>query len=275
MIDLSRLSPTLEPKKNLRVIRPDDAQLRAVIEEGLPEMASIPDVIALMARTQETLARDQTDGLQWFNLLYMMVTEEILKLYQSETWRSPRWLEHLVVDFAWLYFDGVLACLNGEPRAPKTWRVLMDRRWRAGVANVQYVILGINAHINRDLMLAVASAYQKAFPEDRGGPAWDGPEYADFDRVNGVLDEVQITAMRRMATGLLKEVVRVSRGMDRVVAGRLVRSARDAAFANSMVCWRLRHRPEQVMKFVGAVDRVAWVAARAFALRTEHRALAA
>jgi hypothetical protein len=251
------------------VIDRRDIRIRTVIQEGLPTMTDIPAVIALMARAQETLRSNPDDGLQWFNLLYMMVTEEIQEFSRHQRWQSPRWLEHLVVDFARLYFEGILACLDGDARAPRAWRALMDRRFTPGVANVQFAMMGINAHINRDLMLAVISAYEKSPAADHPGPAWGGPEYADFDRVNAILDEVQITAMKRMATGLLKEVVRVSRGLDRTVARRLVGSARDLAFANAIVCWRLRDQPEHIARFVDVLDRCAAAAGRALGLPTD------
>jgi hypothetical protein len=237
-------------------------------------MTDIPGVISLMARTQDVLSEDEADGLGWFNLLYMMVTEEIYEHCKRKQWRSPHWLVHLDVDFARLYFEGILACLAGRPDAPKAWRALMDRRYAPGIANVQFAVLGMNAHINRDLMLAVVSAYERTYSCAGPGPTWSGAEYSDFRRINDILDLVEISAMQRMATGVLKEIVRVMRGWDRRIAMGLVGTARDAAFANAMICWRLRGEPRHLTRFVRAADRLASGAARSFAVPTEHAALA-
>src|SRR5262249_11931302 len=150
--------------------------------------------IALMRRIEALLP--DGDGLKAFNMLYRLVTEAI---GAAHGWEDAAFIERLDVLFADLYFGGVQRCLDTPDDAPSAWRALMDRRRRPGIAAIQFALAGMNAHINRDLAVALVETWRAQGLADHGRST---PEYRDYRDVNDVLDRVEPTAMRLLATGL-------------------------------------------------------------------------
>lgn len=227
---------------------------------------TIDDVIGLMHAIDDLLPAE--DGLKWFNLLYLMVTEEIERDLAAERWRDGVWLERLDVLFARLYFDAIEQWLRDRPSCPRAWAVLFDRRFVPGIASVQFGMAGMNAHINRDLLIAVVRTCEDCGVVPRRGTA----QHSDYNRVNKILEEVEIRAMARMATGVIGQLaVRLGR-LGEVMAMWNVRKARDAAWINGEVLWTLRRVPELGEHYIGVLDRMAGVAGRGLLVRTEWSA---
>src|SRR5262249_46849329 len=121
-------------------------------------------------------------------------------------------------------------------------------------------LAGINAHINRDLACAVLRACELTGVAPRRGSA----EHADFLRVNEILDAVEVRAMQRLATGVIRRVSGVVQPLDRIAAMALIGRARDLAWLNAVVMHR-RGRSH-----VRAMDVVAGAFARALLVPTER-----
>jgi hypothetical protein len=224
---------------------------------------TVADVIACMRAVDQLLPPD--DGLKWFNILYLMVTEEIERDLLAHRWADEAWLHRLDVEFARLYFDAIVMWLRDRATCPRAWAPLFERRFHPGIARVQFGMAGMNAHINRDLSLAVVRTCEGCGIVPRRGT----PQHADFDRVNKILEEVEIRAMKRMATGLLGQVATQLGRVAEVVAMWNVRTARDAAWLNGEVLWTLRPRPELGAHYLGILDRMTGFAGRGLLVRTE------
>jgi hypothetical protein len=219
---------------------------------------TIPDVIAMMAGIDDALP--ETDGLKWFNRLYMMVTEEIERDCARARWKAAGWLVHLDVEFAKLYFDAIHSWTTDAGETPRAWAEFFARRYRGGIARVQYGLAGINAHINRDLACAVLRACELT----GRSPEWGSDEHSDFQRVNEILDTVEVRAMQRMATGSIRRVSRLVQPFDRVAAMAVIGRARDLAWINAMVMHK------RGSSHVDAMDVVAGAFARALLVPTER-----
>lgn len=112
---------------------------------------NIAEVIACMQAIDGLLPA--TDGLKWFNQLYLTVTREVDLRPPDGGWQSPAWLTRLDVVFAKLYFGALAASLSTQPIAA-AWAALFEARTAAGIDRIQFALAGINAHINHDLALA-------------------------------------------------------------------------------------------------------------------------
>jgi hypothetical protein len=207
-----------------------DAQLAAIVSTPV---STIEEVIAAMIAIHNLLPND---GLKWFNFLYLKVTEKVLANPPAGGWSSPVWLARLDVVFAGLYFDAVRRWINSPSSAPKAWRVLLDARHRQDVMRVQFAICGMNAHINRDLQLAVVMTGQELNIE----PRIDSPEHDDFERVNGILKEVEDEVLPEIATGIVGEIGQSLGRLDDILALWGVRAARETAWFNAMLLWAVR-----------------------------------
>ena len=100
----------------------------------------------------------------------------------------------------------------------------------------------MNAHINRDLPLAVVRTCEAQALVPRRGSG----QHTDFEQINGILERVEIRAIQELATGIIGKVTRGLGRVDDVIAMWNVRKARDAAWTNGEVFWSLRALPDSV-----------------------------
>jgi hypothetical protein len=71
----------------------------------------------------------------------------------------------------------------------------MESRFRGGVYRIQFALAGINAHINHDLAFALIETNR----ESNINPNRLSPQYADYDVVNQLLQEVMPRALNVLA----------------------------------------------------------------------------
>jgi len=237
---------------------PDDALLLAVSGAA----STVPEVIARMRAVDAALPDD--DGLKWFNRLYMMVTEQVAAELQTQPWGDPAWLARLDGIFAGLYFEAITLWLQDRPRCPRAWAALLEARRRPGVARLQFALAGMNAHINRDLPVALVRACEAA----GALPGRNSLQHADYERVNDLLESVEARAVDVMAPGVLGEVARDLGRVDDVLAMWKVRAARDAAWTNGEVLWTLRAHATLAADYLATLDGMTGFAGRGVLLPT-------
>lgn len=211
-----------------------NTQLQEIVSTPV---SSIDEVIDVMRRIDELLPNN--DGLKWFNFLYLKVTEKVLANPPVGGWSSPVWLARLDIVFAELYFEAIREWIAHPENAPRAWRVLLDARHRRDVMRVQFALCGMNAHINRDLQLAVVAAGEELGIE----PRRNTPEHNDFECVNDILKEVEEEVLPILATGIVGEIDQSFGRLDNVFALWSVRTARETAWFNSMLLWAVRDVP--------------------------------
>ena len=185
--------------------------------------ATIADVIARMQEIDALLPA--SDGLKWFNWLYLAVTQQVDLHPPGSGWQSPVWLTHLDVVFAGLYFGAVSGFL-GAGGVPSAWSALFEARYRTGIDRIQFAVAGMNAHINHDLALALLTADA----DQNVVPASDSPEHADYQSVNGLLNTVMPSALTTLATDTLGVLAEDTGKIGRVLAFWDICRARDLAW---------------------------------------------
>ena len=197
-----------------------------------PPPATIGDVLTLMGRIDSLLPSG--DGLKWFNLLYMTVTQNIDSSQPQGSWEDPAWLTRLDVVFAQFYFSAILNWLNSPAQVPASWQVLFEARYRPGIERIQFALAGMNAHIDHDLALALV----QTGAELNQRPGKTSPQHEDYEHVNGILEAVLPQALQFLATGILGELAQDTGKIGRLLAMWNVRTARDLAwdFADELRC---------------------------------------
>src|SRR5512143_3170970 len=114
---------------------------------------SIDDVLSIMTAIDGQLP--DTDGLKWFNRLYLQVTRSVRQAVGGTIFHDPRFMSELDVVFANLYFAALGAGDSDVSRAPAAWQPLLRARSTPRIARLQFALAGMNAHINRDLPLGI------------------------------------------------------------------------------------------------------------------------
>jgi hypothetical protein len=175
-------------------VLPADQALYALLTG--PEPATIAEVIALMQAIDALLP--VTDGLKWFNTIYLSVTRQVDLNPPGGAWKNPVWLDHLDVVFAGLYFSALRDFISGGA-IPSAWSALFQARYKPGIDRIQFALAGFNAHINHDLALALVTTDADL----NLVPAPDGPEHVDYLSVNALLEALTPPTLTLLATDTL------------------------------------------------------------------------
>jgi hypothetical protein len=215
---------------------------------------SIGDVIDQMRRIDAALPAQ--DGLKWFNLLYLTVTEQVQAEIAATQWSDRAWLERLDVVFANLYFEAIRHSVSDPGRTPHAWRPLLEARRNARPRRLQFALAGMNAHINRDLCRALIQVSPRTYPKRTSGA------YRDYTRVNSVLERAEDRARQFLSTGIIGVADQALGDVDDVLAMWSVRKAREAAWVNAEVLSQLGKIPLLADRYFEKLDRMTGFASR-------------
>ena len=166
------------------------------------------------------------DGLGYFNRMYQLVTDAVTARLAASAFADPAWIAQLDVTFGNLYLDAVRAASSGAPVA-RAWDALLERRFDTGLAPLQLALAGMNAHINHDLAFALL----RTNADRNVASSLASPQHADFEHVNGLLENTLPEALTVLATGPLGEAAEDSGKIGRYLAIWNVRVARDFAWS--------------------------------------------
>jgi hypothetical protein len=202
-------------------LNPTDTQLLQIVTAAPP--ATIADVIAIQQNIDQLLPG--TDGLKWFNKLYLMVTQQVDLQPPPTGWKDAPWLTRLDVVFASFYLAAIAESLQQNPALPSSWQALFEARTRAGIDRIQFAFAGMNAHINHDLALALLQTDS----DMNIVPALQSPEHDDYESVNGLLEQVLPKALTVLATGIAGQLAQDTGKIGQLLAIWNIRAARDLA----------------------------------------------
>ncbi|HEX5609827.1 MAG TPA: DUF5995 family protein [Solirubrobacterales bacterium] len=176
-----------------------------------------------------------TDGVKWFNKLYLEMTQGVFETLPGLPQAAPGFLEALDVAFGNLYFDALDAAGSGSsPPAAypfHAWKPLFEARFDTEIAPIQFALAGMNAHINHDLAIGISDVFAARGTD----PGDDTPERRDYESVNELIAAAEEKTKLWMVTGLLKELDVAFHSTDDIVAVWNIARARDAAWVSAEV----------------------------------------
>jgi hypothetical protein len=220
---------------------------------------TVAAVIARMESILEPLPAD--DGVACFTRLYLAVTRGVQAQLARVTFADPEFLTKLDVRFAELFFAAVDASETAGGEIPHAWKPLFAARSHKGIAPLQFALAGMNAHINRDLPLAVVESCLGRHIELDD----DSPQHADYLSVNALLASVEAEQRERYLSGWLRRLDRLLHRVHRiddVLAMWNVERARDAAWTNAQALWAIRDDRGLSASYLSALDRTVGFAGR-------------
>jgi hypothetical protein len=151
---------------------------------------TLDDVVDGFSRLEPAF-RQQHDRRAIFLTLYGVVSSEMRERVASGAFADNAWVHRYAVAFANLYRTALEDYDAGRRAAvPKAWRLCFDTARRADGLVLQDMLLGINAHVNNDLPLALRTV---SIDPDREA------RYRDHAAVNAVLGGVTERATQRLA----------------------------------------------------------------------------
>ncbi len=126
-----------------------------------------------------------------FSLAYLRTTEYFFEASETDGFfnDTPR-INHQAVAFARMYFDAYDDWAAGRvARVAPAWRVAFEHADAGTVSGSGNLLLGMNAHVNRDLPFVLVAA----------GMVGSGARKYDHDQVNKVLNRVVQPLMAELA----------------------------------------------------------------------------
>jgi hypothetical protein len=198
------------------------------------------------------------DGVRAFTALYLAVTETVDDAAKPGHFEDVPFVRRLDVVFANQYFGALRATLRQAGAVPKAWAPLFEARRRPGVLPLQFALAGMNAHINRDLPIALVTTC-----EARQVKLSDGtPQQRDFRRINPLLELVEGRIKAELVTDALAHFDVALGELDDVIAMWKVERAREAAWTNAEALWAIRRLPRLRAEFLETHDRLVGFAGR-------------
>ena len=171
-----------------------------------------------------------------FNKLYLTITRRVDLALPGAT--TPEFLELLDVEFARRYFTALDLWNREREDTPDVWEVLFKRAGDLQMSELVAAMLGVNAHINHDLSLALISTWEKL------GPPPNETIYPDYLLVNKIFYE-EIQPLRRgFSDNWQLELDRLVGPLDDWSQRILVKVTRAQAWEQALRLWPLRNDPE-------------------------------
>jgi hypothetical protein len=162
---------------------PDEEHLRSAATDCPPgKVQCVDQVIREMTRRYERLGCDHAAA---FAMTYLLTTEEYRRAVEDpHFFRDNAFLNHQDAVFAAVYFDAIDDWRRDRlDRVPPAWRIALDAGDRRVANGLGDTMLGMNAHIRRDLPFVLA-AIGMATPDGES-------RKPDHDQVNVFLERVQ------------------------------------------------------------------------------------
>jgi len=201
-------------------------------------------VIKEMSRRFRRLAKDcGHDAI--FSLLYLRTTEKFQETLGTIGYGDPASVVREDAVFADYYFRAYDAYHDGEGDVPPAWQIAFAAADQHTVFAAGNALLGINAHIQRDLPFALFDLDQQGHPVS----------YQDHNLVNNFLAQVDVSA--EVAARFDPSF---DDNSDPAALQQLIVGWRELAFANYL---RLRNAPTAEARAIVAAEIEAYAAAAA------------
>lgn len=196
-----------------------------------------------------------------FLACYQRMTEHMLMAIARHAFHDTTWVYRLIGDFADYYFVALTAWEQGTG-GPQVWQHTFACAARNDATIVQHLLLGVNAHINYDLVLVLDDLLHPEWPQLAERERQQ--RHADYDAVNRVIaltiDRVQDEVIAPYARAM-RILDRALGPLDEWCTAHLIRNWRNDVWQQAMQMIALNDNAERVA-FRQHIDRIATQRAR-------------
>ncbi len=155
-------------------------------------------------RAQVSAWEQQGDPRRHFQHCYSMMSANMIQAIAEHRFYDAAWVERLMLRFADYYYDALLLYDRQSDQTPAVWKHVHDVTRSSRLHILQYLLLGINAHINYDLPLALYDCLCDEWPT--ADQLTRKCRHDDHERVNGIIaetiDTVQDDLIRPISVAL-------------------------------------------------------------------------
>ncbi|MCH2224813.1 MAG: DUF5995 family protein [Crocinitomicaceae bacterium] len=226
---------------------------------NLDQITTIDNVInELQEIVKKSINQNSTFG--YFAALYLKVTEQVKEGINSGYFEDNERMEQLDVIFAKRYIEAYKNYHQGKPIS-SAWQKAFELSEKDWPIVLQYLMAGMNAHINLDLGIAAATVM-----EGKNIQLLEN----DFDKINTILSKLVEDVENDLSTiwPTLKRILRWTKGVDNFLVDFSMKLARDGAwkFALSLSDippnnweYSINERDEKVTKNAKIILQPGWI----------------
>lgn len=183
------------------------------------------------------------DARAVFLRCYMMMTQNMLAAIERREFNDTAWVEQLLNRFADYYFIALEAFESEPGTSPSIWRLAFNFTADPQSLGLQKLLIGVNAHINYDLVLTLVDLLEKEWLELTDDLRMQ--RYQDHCSVNEVIgrtiDAVQDQILEP-AQPSLDVVDKLLGPLDEILISRLISNWRENVWEAAM---QLLSAPDQ------------------------------
>jgi hypothetical protein len=229
----------------------------APAHQEVAELCATPPTDIGGVLTRLTTAQKIFDGLPppdgnrvaAFNSLYFTITDRVATSLRGADVRDQEFLELLDVEFAKRYFDALRLWGADDESTPDAWEVLFRRAQDGRLSRLTASMLGVNAHINHDLALALIATWEQV------GPPAEDVMHPDYLLINKIFFEEIPTLRRRYSTPWQLRIDGLVGDLDDWSQRVLVAATRARAWEQAERLWLLRDRADDLARAKLVMDR--------------------
>lgn len=171
---------------------------------------------------------DQSDQRAIFLTCYSMMTRNMLSAIEAHEFKDSAWVDRLLRRFAEHYFIALEAYEHNPSTAPPVWQITHHTSQSSNTFALQNLLLGVNAHINYDLVFTLVELLEPEWAELSESQRTE--RNADHRHVNEIIartiDAVQDTVLE--PTMPVMDIVDKLMGpFDEILLSRLITHWRD------------------------------------------------
>jgi hypothetical protein len=111
-----------------------------------------------------SLWENEQDRKLIFLNCYQMMTRNVLLAIETGEFEDGEWVGRLMEIFAGYYFNALESFEDQHPATPLVWKIAFTAVENPHINSLQNLVLGVNAHINYDLVLALSDLLRDEWP---------------------------------------------------------------------------------------------------------------
>ncbi len=185
------------------------------------------------------------------------MTTNMLAAVERQEFNDSAWVDRLLHRFAEYYFLALEAYEHDPTNAPRVWQLTHNLTRDSGILALQKLLLGVNAHINYDLVLALFDLLR---------PEWDSlsdrlraARYVDHCHVNDIIARTIDTVQDRVlepAMPWMDLVDKLLGPMDEKLISTLISRWRELVWQNTVRLLETKNPSEQT-RIIAEVEKEA------------------
>ncbi len=220
------------------------------------EYHTLDEAVAGLASFEQVFLQ-ANDRRAIFVTVYGAMSREMTRRLRAGEFANNAWMERNVIAFINLYRVALVNYENNSGPVPRCWRMAFDAAVHGSALVMQSLLLGINAHINRDLPFALTEVGIDPNRESK---------YLDHNSVNEILEfltqSVEDAVCKMYAPGL-QAVENLMAGWDKPISSFGMRLARQGAWDSTVALTDSQNRHLQLDLVRAAIEERAVLAAKA------------